>query len=855
MRERLVASVSKLLRKGGPYVGPRGGLWADPLHTQHWTPVTAQPHDFGHVDAGEVDKRAQDLTRLSFEELTALKRRNDELREQAGKSRQGVSLELVRWGRIIAQAIEKYPAKLVATIAVQKPQEPTPVVISMEPPAPPAEPPPRPTEVVNEFNETIDKKIEQESSPQKSVKKTAKPGRLEATGDHIWGSRIDLEKLKGGITDSEQLETMNYDDAVKLVTKGNLVPAHSLDTMKALGMSPGTAHMSLALVAMIQAKPGDSTAERAAYVDEVHGVLASVLGCKTLEDFNTLLSEMVQRRRGAKKSKVTQRLPAGTSRDAINKVVQQLKQDNPGVEYKAWVLGNDTVEIVEPTMIPYDALGTRFTSFIKSGRDSKLYRDAYGEALTADGKWSYTQQDPIGDGWEYLKQRGSAKADAAKAKQAKLKEKGKTDRGWSGAKDIRGEVERVGATVAVKDADPERVKSTFGLKEVDYGQPGYMTQGDREYHTKALEGALHDFAEILGVPPTALSLKGRLGIALGARGRGRFAAHYEPGRYVINITKFAGGGSLAHEWGHALDNIIAHVYRGTEERGRYMSDAPEASAWPEELRAAYKKVHEAIHRHPDPLKARNDHNAMVDKLRKQRNELVQKNNALVADHAQLKKKVKPEHVAGQIEVREENIKRWVEELDRHEKAKTRAEGKLPDSELANRDFWIQKQAKEIKQFQAGERTRTEADEKRLTEIYDGIEALRPDINRVNDRLRAIQSIDPTVSDYRRSAAELGEYWSRPTEMWARAFESYVEEKLKRNKRSSTYLVDGTGKKYPTTDPLPSGGTIQPYPHDQERDNIFQTIDDFIGVLAKIDQFQKALRGSLPFTRFTIPVGM
>ena len=30
-------------------------------------------------------------------------------------------------------------------------------------------------------------------------------------------------------------------------------------------------------------------------------------------------------------------------------------------------------------------------------------------------------------------------------------------------------------------------------------------------------------------------------------------AHYEPARNVINLTRLKGAGSLAHEWGHALD--------------------------------------------------------------------------------------------------------------------------------------------------------------------------------------------------------------------------------------------------------------------------------------------------------------
>ncbi|EKN1714533.1 hypothetical protein QL869_003607 [Escherichia coli] len=68
--------------------------------------------------------------------------------------------------------------------------------------------------------------------------------------------------------------------------------------------------------------------------------------------------------------------------------------------------------------------------------------------------------------------------------------------------------------------------------------------------------SLHDLAEVLNVPTKALSLNGRLGLAFGARGKGKAAAHYEPGEVAINLTKGNGPGALAHEWFHSLDNYF-----------------------------------------------------------------------------------------------------------------------------------------------------------------------------------------------------------------------------------------------------------------------------------------------------------
>ena len=57
-----------------------------------------------------------------------------------------------------------------------------------------------------------------------------------------------------------------------------------------------------------------------------------------------------------------------------------------------------------------------------------------------------------------------------------------------------------------------------------------------------------------------ISLGGGLAIAFGARGRGNAMAHYELDKNVINMTKKRGAGSLAHEWGHAMDAYIAEQF-------------------------------------------------------------------------------------------------------------------------------------------------------------------------------------------------------------------------------------------------------------------------------------------------------
>ena len=118
-----------------------------------------------------------------------------------------------------------------------------------------------------------------------------------------------------------------------------------------------------------------------------------------------------------------------------------------------------------------------------------------------------------------------------------------------------------------KDVTAEDFMNTFGFRGVQFGN--WTNQADRQMAVNQAYDAFLDLAKLIGVSPKAISLNGELGIAFGARGSGNFAAHYEPGEIVINLTKTMGAGSLAHEWWHALDNYFA---RTAGERGGMVTD-------------------------------------------------------------------------------------------------------------------------------------------------------------------------------------------------------------------------------------------------------------------------------------------
>jgi hypothetical protein len=82
-------------------------------------------------------------------------------------------------------------------------------------------------------------------------------------------------------------------------------------------------------------------------------------------------------------------------------------------------------------------------------------------------------------------------------------------------------------------------------------------QSDAQANLNMSYEAFKDLAKALDISDKDISLGCNLAIAYGSRGHGGAVAHFETDRNVINLTKMRGAGSLAHEWGHALDYYLA----------------------------------------------------------------------------------------------------------------------------------------------------------------------------------------------------------------------------------------------------------------------------------------------------------
>lgn len=136
--------------------------------------------------------------------------------------------------------------------------------------------------------------------------------------------------------------------------------------------------------------------------------------------------------------------------------------------------------------------------------------------------------------------------------------------------------QRIGAARRVdgENVSSEQVLATFGFRGINFGNwmKGKGNEAERQLHLNHIYDAFLDLAEILDLPPKAMSLDGMLGIAVGAQGGGQNLAHFVPGVNEINLTRTSGAGALAHEWAHALDHYFARM------AGLDRSDTPFLSA-------------------------------------------------------------------------------------------------------------------------------------------------------------------------------------------------------------------------------------------------------------------------------------
>ncbi|MFT9600291.1 LPD1 domain-containing protein [Mesobacillus sp.] len=302
---------------------------------------------------------------------------------------------------------------------------------------------------------------------------------------------------------------------------------------------------------------------------------------------------------------------------------------------------------------------------------------------------------------------------------------------------------------------PEDLLEFFGYRGVQFGH--YVEDQKGIEHLLRSSEAMMDLAGILDIDYTSLSLGGALGMAYGARGRGGNAlAHFEPMSNVINMTKERGClGVFGHEWWHALDCYI-HLLSHKSKNGRigFASN-------PESLGTGIEPLIEILFRELIDAIMVGDSIAHYENT----------NKPEIRWRGTYFKQVYNRHNGNLFEAMKEKI----EESE-----------KTLQSDMAFYSRFSQQSDKKIEKM----KKKIERDNKSFAQALAWYHE-----QQTGERVDRIPYPSDKSNYFQQSLVldrqKEGKYWSSSVELTARAFESYIQDKLKASGRKSDYLVAGT----------------------------------------------------------------
>lgn len=350
-----------------------------------------------------------------------------------------------------------------------------------------------------------------------------------------------------------------------------------------------------------------------------------------------------------------------------------------------------------------------------------------------------------------------------------------------------------------KDVTGDDLLATFGFRGVEFGN--WTNQADRQQHLNFAYDSFMDLADLLGVPPKAISLYGELGIAFGARGGGRFSAHYEPTRVVINLTRTRGAGSTAHEWWHAVDDYFCRLDKygsGDSALPSNMGDHVRFNFMRREIAEAWSKL-----------------NRRID------NRIIPAEDAVKAWDAS-------------IAQRTSSLERWKSHYESAIGGREQMPADVREAwDRAWMDFYgVSKASIEDDTFYRANEVVTNTYREGLARLDQRrgqganpceavhIARMLAQEREIADLVRTGVRVVEDKSQFAAISTATGEYWARPHEKFARVGESWVFDRLEAKGRRNDYLVHSV-----KGDPSSPWGKL--YPIGDERRHILAAMDSLV----------------------------
>lgn len=646
----------------------------------------------------------------------------------------------------------------------------------------------------------------------------------------------------------EALES-NAREAHDLITKENIMRLVDWEAMQKRKVEPGAAYILYKLYAAVAPKPDDSAQARQDFVWGVNALQDRFAKAKTVDDVVDGLDEIKEEMTGfvltSAQEKEWKKLKETSTKhlkvyhslrrekDAVWEAyykpdgrLQSMKWEQEKRTRRGWKPDPELQGRIDALQKEVDVLhqadaawrkknGARMDAAEKAYHESAQVRRGFEDKVRSTNLLSH----PLTRGFNSLGARFAAAvhyrsykgSDAfgkhvATAKAGKVKDYGFLDKGERektvSKQSVRfqlkvaDEVKREGGRpLPAQDYSTESLQNEFGLANVQSGNWVLKDLNAAKHHTEQCALAFQDMADMLKIPDKDVSFHGRLSMAFGARGHGGTfgpgaAAHYENKYRVINLTKMRGGGSLAHEFFHFLDDVTGEVESGQRNgRATYatsITDPPRT-----ETAQAMRGLVEAMTAGEHGVKTSKTITGSEADHWKKQFERSQRVNFYGASGA------RAIHEAG-------NLQGAMERL--HEMFNSKAFGP-PDGARAKRQYEYHKQM--------------------AVAVYAGTKGEYNVPGFKGSRFL----VESQMIDAAENRAE--DYWSSTKEMAARAFAGYMADNLHAAKRENTYLTSYADNKYYVLD------GIKPYPEGEERKRINKAFDGLFAAIRKEKVLKKA----------------
>lgn len=549
-------------------------------------------------------------------------------------------------------------------------------------------------------------------------------------GEKIGGAKKDLWKDRGLYVDD--LSGMNEREAEKFVKKDNVWKKPDYQAMLDEGVPLGVVYFIKKARDGLSASPqyyrrDDTPEKRLArqkeYIQTVRELQSVVSEVRTVEDAMKVYDRFFLE----------------------NGYLEQVQGWGSGIHYRATEKGHENPVITNKLS---NALMVRSAEYFERNFTQKARKEQFGVSKDQkvpkgyaihfnDGKNTYSRNNDWKAGTYYVTKGYSILQTNFESREAALKWVQDFARQRSKGGKVRftppqlEHVRRTGPDYrSGQEITGQHYLETFGFRGGEFGN--WMNQNDRQASLNMGFEALKDLASALQISDKDIAYQGTLAIAFGARGSGNAAAHYEPLRKVINLTKMHGAGSLAHEWWHGFDD-----YLGTRMGAKgFLSEQPR-------LYPLFQKL-------IDTMKYKPETPEQAAKRTEAQSERTRKNAASWLDSAvlgSLKRYGNEEQMETYAVLREAFLSGETGSVERLSAFKKAVTGRvIPKSE----------------------RERLELFERMLHGVQ---EQETPQIGR-------------TETDYYRNSVRMGKecekdggYWDSNVEMTARAFACYIKDKL------------------------------------------------------------------------------